>query len=151
MKAVEAVRRLIQGLALGYLAFFATVWGWIVSQTWNAPSGDPMGLSDPVLIVAGFLTASVGAGLAAVFGIEMQHARRYHPDATLGRAFTSAGSDRLLVTGVVVYALVGVAVLGIWLVRPATAPDLVKVFAMGFAGWFAGVFAAVVRAGSSRP
>lgn len=148
------MRRLIQGLALGYMALFAAVWGWVIYQLWwFAPDAGRafLVISDPLLIVTGFLTVSVGAGLAAILGIEMQRARRYHPDATLGRAFASAGSDPLLVTGIVVYALVGMAVLGMWLNRPNTAPDLVKVYALGFTGWFAGAFAAAVRTGSPRP
>jgi dolichol kinase len=145
------MRRLFQGLALSYLALFAAVWGNVIYQLWVfVPSaGEPTaGISDPMLITAGFLAVSMGAGIAALLGVEVQRARRYHPDASLTRAFAKIEGNAFLVLGVLVYTVVGVALLTIWLLLPEAAPDLVKTFALGVLGWFAGLLAAGFKAGT---
>jgi dolichol kinase len=145
------MRRLFQGLALGYLALFAAVWGSVIYQLWVfAPSaGEPISrINDATQITAGFLAVSVGSGVAALLGVEVQRARRYHPDASLTRAFAMLEGNAFLVLGILVYTVVGVALLIIWLARPEAAPDLVKTFALSLLGWFAGLLAAGFRAGT---
>jgi hypothetical protein len=51
----------------------------------------------------------------------------------------------MLSIGILTYALVGVFVLVVWLVKSDIATDMVSAFALGVLGWLGGSFAAVFQ------
>lgn len=140
------MQNLVRNLAGVFLVLFIGVWGFVIGQVWAA-SGS-LQLPDGIVTVAGFLASSVGAATAAILGIEIQKIQQSGSQGGVGaNVRAAAGADKMVTTGVYVYAAVGIAVLVTWLARESVSPELVKAFALGALGWFAGSFSAVFRAG----
>jgi hypothetical protein len=143
------VERILRVLAVWFLLLFVGVWvAVVVAVIRFQPSASvpALDLSDAVVVTAGFIATAVGAGTAAVLGIAIQ---KVQADVTkpLLLAASDALKDKMLAFGVLVYAGVGTVVLITWLARPEVSPDLMKTFALGALGWFAGAFAGVFKSG----
>lgn len=143
-----SVETLLRILALIFLGLFAAVWLWIAwkvrdfSPTMAHPKLD---LDDGLVTAAGFLGSSVGAGTAAVLGIEIKNVRA--KDTTLGvtKSVAKATISTYIFIGVLTYAVVGLIVFLAWLANRSVSPDVIQAFAFGLLGWLAGAFAAVFR------
>jgi TRAP-type C4-dicarboxylate transport system permease small subunit len=147
----EPIRKhLLEGLAAVVLLLFAAVWGWIGFEllTFDSSKTEPtLSFTDFQLGVAGFLASAVGAGTASVLGFEIQNVQKNGSgqQSLGGRVSKAAGSSGLLVAGIIVYVVVGVAVASVFFFRSDVAPDMVNTFSMGILGWLAGAFSAVFR------
>jgi hypothetical protein len=144
------VTLLLEILALMFLGIFVVVWLWIGWDLWHfTPTSNQkrLDLDDGLVTAAGFLASSVGAGPAAVLGIEIKKLtdQRRGFAASVARATLSP----LIFTGVLAYAVVGGVVFALWLANRSVSPDVIQAFAFGLLGWLAGAFAAVFRAATT--
>jgi hypothetical protein len=137
-------------LSLLSLAIFAALWGWIAYGVWNfnpSPGHETYEIGDDLVAFASLFGTTVAVGTAAVLGIEIQKLKKE------GRLTAMAALDAtlspLIALGVFTYAVVGTIVLAAWLTNQSVSPDVVKAFAMTFAGWILGGFAAVFRAATA--
>lgn len=144
------VSTVLKVLALLSLAIFAVLWLWIAVGVihFDATSEKPQyDVGDDLVAFASLFGTTVAVGTASVLGIEIQKLKR------LGRMTASAALEAtlspLIATGVFTYAAVGTVVLLAWLTNQSVSPDVVKAFAMTFAGWILGGFAAVFRAATA--
>jgi hypothetical protein len=137
-------------LSLLSLAIFAALWGWIAYGVWNfkpSPGHETYEIGDDLVAFASLFGTTVAVGTAAVLGIEIQKLKREGRLTTLSAA--EATLSPLIALGVFTYAAVGATVLAAWLTNQSVSPDVVKAFAMTFAGWILGGFAAVFRAATA--
>lgn len=148
------MRSVVSIVAGTFIALFAGVWIWI---GWMLIRFDPndevrvLVLSDPLLITAGFLASTVGAGTAAVLGITVAEVKPTNPPGTSLADSVNAKvrANPLLLAGVLIYFFVGVFILIMWLARSDQAPDIFKTFAIGILGWAGGAFSSVFKAKSA--
>ena len=137
-------------LAAAYVLLFAAVWIALAVQlaSFTPTPGQPtLKIDTALLTTAGFLATSVGAGTAAVLGIEIQKVKQNSPNISLAQSGSKAvANDALLAFGVLAYAAVGLVVLLVWLFNSKESPEIIQTFGLGFLGWFAGAFAGVYKA-----
>ena len=104
--------------------------------------------------VAGFLGTAVATGTAAVLGIQIQKIKQgtkepspNEPDVQGHQVANPSAPAQgrltwLLTLGIITYAAVGAFVVGVWLGRSESAPDLIRAYGLGAVGWLAGAFTA---------
>lgn len=144
------VETLLRILALIFLGIFAVVWLWIAQKVRHfdpTPAHPKLELEEGFVTAAGFLAASVGAGTAAVLGIEIKKLK--DEGKTLGVSVTEGMLSPFILTGILGYAVVGVIVFFVWLANQAVSPDVIQAFSFGLLGWLAGAFAGVFRAATT--
>jgi hypothetical protein len=145
------MNRVLPILAGLVILLFAVVWGWIAFKLWDfqpTPEKPTLIFTNAQVTVAGFLASAVGAGTASVLGIEIQKAPASDGQTIAVQVGEAAQGSRLLFAGIVLYAIVGVAVLLVWLSKSSGSPDMVGAFSLGVLGvlgWLGGAFAAVFR------
>jgi hypothetical protein len=142
--------RVLSGLAGVFLAIFAVVWlviCWRVLKYMPTEVAPVVDLPERLVVTAGFVATAVGGGTAAVLGIEIQKIKSNQTLSTASALGAALKNDRLLVTGIVVYAAIGLAVLLVWLFFGDRASEVVEAFGLSILGWFAGAFSGVFRAG----
>jgi hypothetical protein len=128
---------------------FVGIWVWIVVKlfTFDATTEEPeLVLSTAFTTVSGALSVAVGAGTAAVLGIEVQKKINETGASFAMRVFRGATASRLVIAGVVSYSVVGARVIIAWLDEGDAAPEVVESFAIGALGWMAGAFLSVFAA-----
>lgn len=144
---MNAAKALLPILALLVLGLFVWVWGSIaIDLLQYEPTGEKptLELSEGRVVVGGFLASAVGAGTAAVLGIEIKKAMDSNRAFAVSLAQGFANS-LLLVAGVLVYAGIGALVLVAYVEHSDAAPDVVEAFALGALGWLGGAFTAVFK------
>ena len=145
------VQKALNVIAMTFVAMFAGIWLWIawkVARYIPTDTAKTYPMSGPLGTTAGFLAATVGAGTASVLGITIAETKG-RTQNTFGARLADAGKDSpLLITGILVYFFVGIAILLVWLANPNEAPDAINVFALGVLGWAGGAFTAVFKAPS---
>jgi hypothetical protein len=137
-------------LALLSLAIFAALWGWIAYEVWTftpSPGHATYEVGDNLVSFASLFGTTVAVGTAAVLGIDIQKLKNKNR-LTIKAGFDGTLSP-LIALGVFTYAIVGAVVLIAWLTNQDITPDVVTAFAMTFAGWILGGFAAVFRAAAT--
>jgi hypothetical protein len=142
---LDVLRRIIAGV---FLAGFVAIWVWIAIKLFRfdaTPEDPKLVLDTAFTTVSGALSASVGAGTAAVLGIEVQKIKQSGVGLTASVA-SGAVASRLVAAGVLAYLFVAVLLIVAWLDNGETAPEVVESFAIGALGWMAGAFAAVFAA-----
>lgn len=140
--------RILQLLAGAVLLLFTIIWVWIAIKLWafHPTTGHPtLAFTSAQVTVAGFLASAVGAGTASVLGIEIQKAPARDGGTVAFQVGEAAKASKILFTGIVVYALVGMGVLLVWLFKSSGSPDMIGAFSLGVLGWLAGAFTAVFR------
>jgi hypothetical protein len=143
--SLDVLRKIVAGV---FLAGFIAIWAWIALKLFrfDATTENPrLELNTAFTTVSGALSASVGAGTAAVLGIEVQKAKRSGAGLTASVA-SGATASLLVVIGVLSYLAVAVLLIGAWLDEGDAAPEVVESFAIGALGWMGGAFAAVFAA-----
>jgi hypothetical protein len=141
------VETVLRFLSLIFLGIFVAVWLWIawkVQQFNPTPGHKKLELDEGWVLVGGFLGSAVGAGTAAVLGIEIKKVR--DTQHTLGKSVVKGVLSPFIFLGVLVYTVVGVIVLFVWLANQNVTPDFIEAFSFGLLGWLAGAFAAIFRA-----
>jgi hypothetical protein len=139
----------IRVLALVFLALFAWMWikiGLKLSHFKPTPEHKTLELDNDLVSFAGFLASAVGAGTAAALGIEIQ--KPPNSGRLAARAVNAAKQSKFVLIGILGYAAIGVFVLVIWINHTTEAPDVIRAFSWGVAGWLAGAFAASLRSDS---
>jgi hypothetical protein len=133
---------LVRLFALIFVGLYAAIWIWIGLKLIHfdpTPEKKTLDLSNDLVSFAGFLSATVAAGTAAVLGIEIKNAG----GNGLQRIANGAKASTLLICGIVVYAGVGLFVIFAWIGHTEEAPDMIRAFSFGVVGWLAGAFSAV--------
>jgi hypothetical protein len=141
----DLLRRVIAGL---FLAGFVGIWIWIAIKLFRFDPTDTQPqllLSTAFATVSGALSGTVGAGTAAVLGIEVQKIKQTGANLRQSVARVAAASP-LIVAGVLAYLGVGILLIVAWLVKGEAAPDVVESFSIGALGWMGGAFVAVFAA-----
>ena len=145
---MNAAKALLPILSLLVLGLFAWVWGSIAIDLFQYEPTDEkptLDLSTGRVVVGGFLASAVGAGTAAVLGIEIKGAM--DSDTAFAAALAQGlANSLLLVAGVLVYAGIGALVVVAFVEHSEAAPDVVEAFSLGALGWLGGAFAAVFKA-----
>lgn len=145
MDTFELLRRLVAAI---FIAGFVGIWAWIALKLFRfePTTADPeLVLSTAFVTVSGALSSSVGAGTAAVLGIEVQKIKNSGRSLRASVA-KGATASPLIIAGVLAYVLVGALVIIAWLDGGAAAPDVVESFSIGALGWMAGAFVSVFAA-----
>jgi hypothetical protein len=142
---LDVLRRIIAGV---FLAGFVAIWVWIAIKLFrfDATTEKPnLVLDTAFTTISGALSASVGAGTAAVLGIEVQKVKQSGAGLTASVA-NGATASLLIVLAVLAYLAVAVLLIAVWLHEGDAAPEVVESFAIGALGWMGGAFAAVFAA-----
>jgi hypothetical protein len=132
-------------LASLFLAAFVLLWGWVgyTVLTYTPTDEAPIAvIPDPVALLAGLAAGAVSAATATSLGIKIQEGN--------GLAMAFKKSSWLVWISAIVYAVVGLALLAIWLGRYAVAPELLATFATSVFGWLAGAYAATTAPGPKK-
>ena len=148
MATFDLLRRLV---ATAFLAGFVGIWVWITIKLYRFDPTDEtpqLVLSAAFATVSGALSSTVGAGTAAVLGIEVQKIEQSGKTVRQSVAMGSTSSP-LIVAGVCAYMVVGALLIVAWLMNDSVAPDAVQSFAIGALGWMAGAFVSVFAAADS--
>jgi hypothetical protein len=145
LKTFDLLRKIV---ATAFLAGFVGIWIWIAVKLFQFEPTDEtpkLVLSTAFATVSGVLSSTVGAGTAAVLGIEVQKIRQ--GGATLRRSVgEGATASPLIIAGVCSYIVVGGLLIVAWLMNDTVSPDAVQSFAIGTLGWMAGAFVSVFAA-----
>ena len=127
---LEDLRRVIAGV---FLFGFVAIWIWIAIKVFRfdaTPEQATLELDTAFTTVSGALSAAVGAGTAAVLGIEVQKERRSGGGLTASVA-SGATASPLIVLGVLSYLAMAVLLIIAWLDEGNAAPEVVESFAIG--------------------
>jgi hypothetical protein len=130
---------------------FVGVWAWIAIKLFRFDPTDEtpkLVLSTAFVTVSDALSSSVGAGTAAVLGVEVQKIRSGGEGLHASVAKASTGSP-LIIAGALAYLTVGTLLIVAWLVKEAAAPEAIESFAIGALGWMAGAFISIFAAPSN--
>jgi hypothetical protein len=141
------MKKITTVIALTFLLGFAVLWLGIDLKLWRFtpdPAHPKLDLSTPVVSTAGLLASTVGAGTAAVLGITISKLAT-GPTSLSSKVNRAVGESPLLAFGVLLYFFVGVATLGVWLLNPDEAPQVIETFALGGLGWGVGAFSSVFQ------
>jgi len=142
-------------IAVLILVIFASAWIAVLGQVWAYPAVDPatgvaplaaprLALSSALVLAAGVLATTIGTQTAAALGFAVAEVK-----GALGTAATAQDVAKELpiwtYIGIVVYLLVGLAVFLTWLLKEATAPEVVIAYALSLLGWLIGAAGVVFR------
>jgi hypothetical protein len=142
-------------IAVLILLIFASAWIAVLAQVWAHPPIDPatgvapalaprLALSSALVLAAGVLATTIGTQTAAALGFTVAEVK-----AVKGAALTAQDVALKLpiwtYIGIVVYLLVGLAVFLTWLLKEATAPEVVIAYALSLLGWLIGAAGVVFK------
>lgn len=143
----DPVKLIVRALTLvGALVAYAGLAAYVISETWDA-STTPT-ISDVRTAALGALAVALGAGYAAVLGIPAKPLKTAKDDqgnaVTWAKAkawakvkawFQRISEHALLVTGVILYLVVGAAMCVTYAFNESESPPIVKTIAVGFGGY----------------
>lgn len=158
-------KQLFNIIAAVFLALFVIVWGNVLLQVWvfvpEVP-GTPPRLNGAVVCAAGALSTSLSSLTASALGFTMAEVRREEQGgnakaASQARAgvfeaggFTTKLSGRVI-AALMVYLVVGLLVLGVWLVKGTASTDLIGAFSLSLLGWIIGAAGVVFQTEKPSP
>jgi hypothetical protein len=158
-------KQLFNIIAAVFLALFVIVWGSVLMQVWvfipEVP-GTPPRLNGAVVCAAGVLSTSLSSLTASALGFTIAEVRREELDAggeTAAQArdgvFETSGITTKLsgriIAALMVYLVIGLLVLGVWLVKGTASTDLVGAFSLSLLGWIIGAAGVVFQAEKPSP
>lgn len=152
-------------IAAVFLALFVIVWGNVLFQVWvfvpEVP-GTPPRLNGAVVCAAGALSTSLSSLTASALGFTMAEVRREEQSGS-GKAasqaqvgvFEAGGITTKLsgrvIAALMVYLVVGLLVLGVWLVKGTASTDLIGAFSLSLLGWIIGAAGVVFQTEKPSP
>ncbi|AOT02391.1 hypothetical protein [Arthrobacter sp. U41] len=152
-------KQLFNIIAAVFLALFVIVWGSVLAQVWvfvpEVP-GTPPRLNGAVVCAAGVLSTSLSSLTASALGFTIAEVRREEQGgneeaAVQARAGTfDAGGITTKLSGrviaaLMVYLVIGLLVLGVWLVKGTASTDLIGAFSLSLLGWIIGAAGVVFQ------
>ncbi|MDZ4090820.1 MAG: hypothetical protein U1D68_06400 [Arthrobacter sp.] len=158
-------RQLFNIIAVVFLALFVIVWGNVLLQVWmfvpEVP-GTPPRLNGAVVCAAGVLSTSLSSLTASALGFTIAEVRREEQAggaAAAGQAqegvFDAGGITTKLsgriIAALMVYLVVGLLVLGVWLVKGTASTDLIGAFSLSLLGWIIGAAGVVFQTEKPSP
>lgn len=158
-------KQLFNIIAAVFLALFVIVWGNVLLQVWvfvpDIP-GTPPKLNGAVVCAAGVLSTSLSSLTASALGFTIAEVRREEQAggaAAAGQAqegvFEAGGITTKLsgriIAALMVYLVVGLLVLGVWLVKGTASTDLVGAFSLSLLGWIIGAAGVVFQTEKPSP
>ena len=157
-------RQLFNIIAAVFLALFVIVWGNVLFQVWvftPEVAGTPPRLNGAVVCAAGVLSTSLSSLTASAMGFSIAEVRREEQGgsgAAAGKtaaATSDAGSfdagaittklSGRIIAALMVYLVVGLLVLGVWLVKGTASTDLLGAFSLSLLGWIIGAAGVVFQ------
>lgn len=158
-------RQLFNIIAVVFLALFVIVWGNVLLQVWmfvpEVP-GTPPRLNGAVVCAAGVLSTSLSSLTASALGFTIAEVRREEQAggaAAAGQAqegvFDAGGITTKLsgriIAALMVYLVIGMLVLGVWLVKGTASTDLIGAFSLSLLGWIIGAAGVVFQTEKPSP
>ncbi|KQN84496.1 hypothetical protein [Arthrobacter sp. Leaf69] len=157
-------KQLFNIIAAVFLALFVIVWGNVLIQVWvfipEIP-GTPPKLNGAVVCAAGALSTSLSSLTASALGFTMAEVRREEQagGGSAGQAsegiFDAGGITTKLsgrvITALMVYLVIGMLVLGVWLVKGTASTDLIGAFSLSLLGWIIGAAGVVFQTEKPSP
>ncbi|MET3951564.1 hypothetical protein [Arthrobacter sp. UYEF36] len=158
-------KQLFNIIAVVFLALFVIVWGNVLLQVWvfvpEVP-GTPPRLNGAVVCAAGVLSTSLSSLTASALGFTIAEVRREEQAggaAAAGRAqegvFEAGGITTKLsgriIAALMVYLVIGMLVLGVWLVKGTASTDLIGAFSLSLLGWIIGAAGVVFQTEKPSP
>lgn len=160
-------KQLFNIIAVVFLALFVIVWGNVLFQVWvfiPETPGTPPKLNGAVVCAAGVLSTSLSSLTASALGFTIAEVRREEQSGSTeagGQAQAQAGvfdsggittklSGRII-AALMVYLVIGLLVLGVWLVKGTASTDLVGAFSLSLLGWIIGAAGVVFQAEKPSP
>lgn len=150
-------KQLFNIIAAVFLALFVIVWGNVLFQVWvfipEVPGTAPR-LNGAVVCAAGALSTSLSSLTASALGFTIAEVRREEQSATgaklaLEGTFDAGGITTKLsgrvIAALMVYLVVGLLVLGVWLVKGTASTDLIGAFSLSLLGWIIGAAGVVFQ------
>jgi hypothetical protein len=120
---------------------FAGLFAYVIYETWEAKSGKPPDISNPVEGAAAALAVALAAGYAGALGVQPQPGTR----AIAWFSKWPSLTDVLLFLGVFLYMFVGAACGLTYLANVEEAPGLLKTVAIAFGGYVIAYIGAAYR------
>jgi hypothetical protein len=158
-------RQLFNIIAVVFLALFVIVWGNVLLQVWmfvpEVP-GTPPRLNGAVVCAAGVLSTSLSSLTASALWFTIAEVRREEQAggaAAAGQAqegvFDAGGITTKLsgriIAALMVYLVIGMLVLGVWLVKGTASTDLIGAFSLSLLGWIIGAAGVVFQTEKPSP
>ncbi|MDR7082627.1 uncharacterized membrane protein YqaE (UPF0057 family) [Arthrobacter ginsengisoli] len=146
-------------IAVVFLALFVIVWGSVLFQVWvfipKIPGTAP-DLNGAVVCAAGALSTSLSSLTASAMGFTIAEVRREEQaaggeaavQARAGIVDTSGITSKLsgrIIAALMVYLVIGLLVLGVWLVKGTASTDLIGAFSLSLLGWIIGAAGVVFQ------
>ncbi|MFF2370298.1 hypothetical protein [Agromyces sp. NPDC058110] len=134
-------------IAVVMLLLFAGIWTWIlVLSLIDAAAGNPASIGNEFVVAAGALStllasltsASIGSAIADVKGQKSDGKGGSPASSVMTVEKVAAELSWRSKAAIVVYILVGLGVLGVWLVMDTLSPEVVTAFALSLVGWLIG-------------
>lgn len=133
-------------IAAVIIVVFVAVWLVALVQTWTFDPTEKVPklvLAQPVVIVAGAIATAIGSQTSAALGFVIAEVKVTRVGLTI--AAVAQQLKGATVIAVFAYLAVGIAVLLTWMLRPASAPELVSAFALSLLGWLLGAGSVVFQ------
>ena len=158
-------KQLFNIIAVEFLALFVIVWGSVLFQVWvfipEAP-GTPPQLNGAVVCAAGVLSTSLSSLTASALGFTIAEVRREEQSGSAAAGGQAQGgvfdTGRIttklsgrIIAALMVYLVIGLLVLGVWLVKGTASTDLVGAFSLSLLGWIIGAAGVVFQAEKPTP
>ena len=149
-------KQLFNIIAAVFLALFVIVWGNVLFKVWvfipEVPGTAP-DLNGAVVCAAGALSTSLSSLTASALGFTIAEVRREEQSGSGGQAgagtFDAGGITTKLsgrvIAALMVYLVVGLLVLGVWLVKGTASTDLIGAFSLSLLGWIIGAAGVVFQ------
>jgi hypothetical protein len=151
-------KQLFNIIAAVFLALFVIVWGSVLVQVWvflpEVP-GTPPKLNGAVVCAAGVLSTSLSSLTASALGFTIAEVRREEQggqaagqarDGVLDPGGIATKLSGRIIAALMVYLVIGLLVLGVWLVKGTASTDLVGAFSLSLLGWIIGAAGVVFQA-----
>ncbi|MDN4646495.1 hypothetical protein [Arthrobacter sp. PsM3] len=152
-------KQLFNIIAAVFLALFVIVWGSVLLQVWvflpEVP-GTPPKLNGAVVCAAGVLSTSLSSLTASALGFTIAEVRQEEQgggqaagqarDGVLDPGGITTKLSGRIIAALMVYLVIGLLVLGVWLVKGTASTDLVGAFSLSLLGWIIGAAGVVFQA-----
>ncbi|WP_394551601.1 hypothetical protein ACDF64_12090 [Agromyces sp. MMS24-JH15] len=138
----QGSRRLLDLIAIAVLVAFIAIWFAVLYRSLvevgpSAQTDTPESLSEGLTAAAGAITTLLATRTASVLGFTITELRGEKPRQVTPSAL-NANLNWSTKAAIIVYVIVGVAVVLTWLWLNVAAPEVVTAYALGLLGWLGG-------------